>query len=111
LIPLQVVSAQDESGNVCLDKHRGGKPVPCQARTLRRTRVNCETLFASQDCRGQIEDAKARLDDKRPSKGYYTIIDELLRGELPVEEKQDERLFLEALVLVSAATETTSWSK
>jgi hypothetical protein len=39
------------------------------------------------------------------------VIDELLQGPLPDEEKRDERLFLEAVVLVNAATETTSWSK
>jgi hypothetical protein len=50
------------------------------------------------------------LDEEKPSKEYYTVIDELLRGDLPKEEKKDERLFLEAMVLVNAATETTSWS-
>jgi cytochrome P450 len=38
------------------------------------------------------------------------VIDELLQSNLPEEEKNDERLLLEATVLVNAATETTAWN-
>jgi hypothetical protein len=43
-------------------------------------------------------------------KSYYTVIDELLQGPLPEEEKGEERVFQEAVVLVNAAAETTTWS-
>jgi hypothetical protein len=52
-----------------------------------------------------VKDARARIKAERPSWGYYTVVDELLQSPLPEEEKRDERLFLEAAVLVNAATE------
>jgi hypothetical protein len=55
--------------------------------------------------------ARLRLNDAKPSKAYYTVIEELLQGPLPEREKEDERLVTEAGVLVNAAAETTTWSK
>jgi hypothetical protein len=53
---------------------------------------------------------RLHINDEKSSKSYYTVIDELLRGPLPEEEKGTERLFPEAVVLVNAAAETTTWS-
>jgi cytochrome P450 len=55
-------------------------------------------------------DARIRLTDEKPSKEYFNVMDELLDSTLPEAEKSDERLLLEATVLVNAATETTAWN-
>jgi hypothetical protein len=67
------------------------------------------TIFL-QDIRENIGVARLRLSDKTASKSYYTVIDELLQGPLPEEEKRDERIHPESVVLVNAAAETTTWS-
>jgi len=66
--------------------------------------------ISPQDIRKNIKVARHQLNDEKSSKSYYTVIDELLRGPLPEEEKRDDRLFPEAVVLVNAAAETTTWS-
>ncbi|OCK93440.1 cytochrome P450 [Cenococcum geophilum 1.58] len=63
-----------------------------------------------EDDRNQIEETRARLEDQKAAKQYYTVFDELLKGSLPDEEKRTQRLFQEALLVVNAGSETTAWS-
>ena len=62
-----------------------------------------------KDIRKNVVIARSNLHEAK-SKKYYTVIDELLQGPLPDEEKSEERLFQEGVVLVNAAAETTTWS-
>jgi cytochrome P450 len=57
-----------------------------------------------------VIEAKTRLSDKRAPTGYYTIVDELLRADLPEVEKRTQRLALETQGLIAAANETTGTS-
>jgi hypothetical protein len=57
-----------------------------------------------------VTDARARLEQQKTPNGYYNIIDELLRADLPVYEKENHRLALEAQGLIATATETTAWT-
>lgn len=55
-------------------------------------------------------EARSRLHEEKPTKAYFNVIDELLQSNLPEEEKSDDRMLLEATVLINAATETTAWN-
>ncbi|KAF1815265.1 putative cytochrome P450 [Eremomyces bilateralis CBS 781.70] len=79
-----------------------------QERMLKMNPGMASWIRVEQDCHQQVKDAHARL--AKPDRVYYTVIDELLHADLPPEEKRDDRLFLEAVVLINAATETTSWN-
>jgi cytochrome P450 len=61
-------------------------------------------------CEKTVTDARARLEQEKTPNGYYNIIDELLRADLPEYEKKNHRLALEAQGLIGAATETTAWT-
>ncbi|KIV99166.1 uncharacterized protein PV09_09120 [Verruconis gallopava] len=81
-----------------------------QERMLKMNPGMADWIGMENICKKSVQDARARLNDEKISKGYYNVIDELLRSNLPEQEKTDERLLLEATVLVNAATETTAWA-
>ena len=68
-------------------------------------------MLIFQICCKEVADARASLNEAKPRKEYYSVINELLQSALPEEEKRDERLFLEATVIINAGTETTAWSR
>lgn len=62
-------------------------------------------IAVEEDCRKQLKEARSRLEKGGQLGDEQTVIDELMQSpELPPEEKTDERLFLEATMLVQAAT-------
>jgi cytochrome P450 len=73
-------------------------------------KLSINSANVNKICKTSVADARTRLNDEKPSKKYYNVVDELLQSNLPEAEKKDERLLLEASVLVNAGTETTSWS-
>ena len=72
-------------------------------------------LACKRDIRNKVEAIRQALGEKAESQSLddaaeMTVIEELLKGNLPKPEKNTYRIGEEAMALIGAGTETTSWT-
>ena len=63
-----------------------------------------------QECRAQIKGIMDSETDDYGKSSHATIFHEILKSDLPPNEKTVDRLWQEAQILVAAGTETTAWT-